>query len=722
MLLGCAAAFAEGAPASAKEQEAKLIAIIKSPDAPQKEKADACRQLARVGTKNAVAPLAALLADEKLSHMARYGLETIPDPAVDEALRSALGKLSGRPLVGVIGSIGMRRDARATPALARLLEDTNPDVAQTAARSLGKIGTEAAAKALGDVLANVSVANQLACCEALLRCAETLAAQGQKTEAIAIYDRLRDLKGPHQVRAGGLRGAVLTRGADGLPILMAAIRGDDFSLFEAAARTALEMPGPDVTQALAAEVAKLPADKQILVIQTLGNRGDAEALPAVLAAAKAGPKPVRLAAVRSVSQIGKATAVPALVQLLGDAEREIAQAAQDGLAALQGPEVDAAIAAMLGQPDAKTRAVAIDMLGQRRVVSAMPALLKAAEDPDEPVRAAGIKVLSDMAGADDVPALLGLLVKAKSPQDMQALEGAVAATCVRLARPASGKVVIQKAVYGALPDGPSADVTKKVAEMVKAGSLSVEASNANFGDPANGITKKLRIEYTVDGVAETKTVAENDSVTLTAGVTPPATADAICAALAQAPTQPKIALLRILRSVRSPKALQTVRAAAKDANPEVKDAALRALCEWPTPDALGDLTQLAKSSTDARIKTLALRGCIRLIPLEAVAAENKVAALKDAMALAERNDEKKLVLAALGGIPSADALALVMPHVAAADLKEEACLAAVAIGEKIAAAKPAQVAQAMQQVSKATANQQVAKRAQALLKQTQGGK
>ena len=127
--------------------EGKLIAVLKS-DASHKEKADACRQLAIIGTTDAIAPLAALLGDEKLSHMARYGLEPIPDPAVDEALREALGKLKGRPLVGVIGSIGVRRDAKAVPALAKLQHNSDPDVAQAASRALGSIGNTDAAKAL----------------------------------------------------------------------------------------------------------------------------------------------------------------------------------------------------------------------------------------------------------------------------------------------------------------------------------------------------------------------------------------------------------------------------------------------------------------------------------------------------------------------------------------------------------------------------------------------
>ena len=71
-----------------------------------------------VATKEAVPTLAALLGDEKLSHMARYALEAIPDPSVDDALRDALGKLQGRPRLGVIGSLGVRRDAKAVDALA----------------------------------------------------------------------------------------------------------------------------------------------------------------------------------------------------------------------------------------------------------------------------------------------------------------------------------------------------------------------------------------------------------------------------------------------------------------------------------------------------------------------------------------------------------------------------------------------------------------------------
>jgi HEAT repeat protein len=166
-----AAALVAVTAAASVAQEAQLIAVLKS-DATLQKKAAACRELARVAGKEAVPTLAALLGDEKLSHMARYALEAIPDSSVDDALRDAMAKLKGRPLMGVIGSLGVRRDAKAVDGMARLLADADANVAQAAARALGKIGTPEAAKALDDALAGASVANQLAFCEGLFRCAE----------------------------------------------------------------------------------------------------------------------------------------------------------------------------------------------------------------------------------------------------------------------------------------------------------------------------------------------------------------------------------------------------------------------------------------------------------------------------------------------------------------------------------------------------------------------
>ena len=84
------------------------------------------------------------------------------------------------------------------------------------------------------------------------------------------------------------------------------------------------------------------------------------------------------------------------------------------------------------------------------------------------------------------------------------------------ATPAAPKLVIVKAYYGDLPDGAKTDVTEKVAAMVKDNALTVEATNENFGDPADGTVKKLKVDYTIDDKAKSKTVDEGQTLTLTA--------------------------------------------------------------------------------------------------------------------------------------------------------------------------------------------------------------
>ena len=107
------AAFLATTAAHSFAQEAELLAVLRS-DATLQEKSAACRQLARIATKESVPTLASMLGDEKLSHMARYALEPIRDPSVDDALRDALGKVQGRPRLGVIGSLA--QDATPKPS------------------------------------------------------------------------------------------------------------------------------------------------------------------------------------------------------------------------------------------------------------------------------------------------------------------------------------------------------------------------------------------------------------------------------------------------------------------------------------------------------------------------------------------------------------------------------------------------------------------------------
>jgi hypothetical protein len=199
-------------PLVTRNQDA-LLEVLQSNSSSRKDKADACRELAVIGDRKAVPVLAPMLADPELSHNARYALETMRGTEVDSALRDQLPKVKGRLLVGIIGSLGVRKDARAVKPLSGLLADEDQQVAQAAARALGDIGEAAGARAIEAALPKTAPANQLAFCEGLLRCAEAFAAQGKTKDAIALYDRLQKLSAaPEQVRLGAMRGSIVTRG------------------------------------------------------------------------------------------------------------------------------------------------------------------------------------------------------------------------------------------------------------------------------------------------------------------------------------------------------------------------------------------------------------------------------------------------------------------------------------------------------------------------------
>jgi len=117
----------------------RLIAILREPGASVYAKAKACQRLAVVGDKRAVPALAALLADPQLSHYARFGLEPNPDPSADDALRTALGKVKGKLLAGVVNSIAQRKDIRALEALAKLRQDEDREVALAADAAMARI-------------------------------------------------------------------------------------------------------------------------------------------------------------------------------------------------------------------------------------------------------------------------------------------------------------------------------------------------------------------------------------------------------------------------------------------------------------------------------------------------------------------------------------------------------------------------------------------------------
>ncbi len=447
-----AARAADGIKAS-PEKEKELIAVLRS-DAPPQDKAIACKKLAIDGSSESVADLAKLLSDPQLASWSRIALEAIPGTAPDEALRKASESLEGRLLVGVLNSIGVRRDANAVEALAKRLSDKDEDVASAAAVALGRIGSEAAAKSLRPLLTSAPAKVRSAAAEGCVLCAEQWHSAGKSAEAVALYDEVRKAELPKQRIVEATRGAILARKDEGIPLLLEQFRSADKKMFELALFTAREFPGSEVDKALATELAKATPERGALIVQAMADRKETVIVAAVSKAAGGGPKPVRLAAIKALSQIGDASSLSALLETAIDTDEDLALAAKATLADLPGDKVNSEIAAMLPNAKGKTYPLLIELVGQRRI-EATSALIKALDNTDKKVRSAALLALGETVALKNLPVLIALVVKPKNADEAEVAQQALKTASIRMPDREACAEVLSKA----LDDSPAAAKT-----------------------------------------------------------------------------------------------------------------------------------------------------------------------------------------------------------------------------------------------------------------------
>jgi len=167
---------------------------------------------------------------------------------------------------------------------------------------------------------------------------------------------------------------------------------------------------------------------------------------------------------------------------------------------------------------------------------------------------------------------------------------------------------------------------------------------------------------------------------------PDGRAGAIRARLAaEKDVEARVRCLGVLPLVGDPSTLPILRAALEDKDPEVADAAVRALAAWPTSAARDDLWRVARDSKNETFRLLALRGLVRSVGLEPYRdPEASVAELKLAASLATRRDEQVLVLGALSQFPCQGALEVAKGFLKEPSVQAEAKAAIDAITARLA--------------------------------------
>jgi len=407
----------------------RLAAVLADPKATLAAKRFVCQWMPLVASDVQVPTLATMLDRAETADMARRALQAIPGAASAEALREALARLKGKALVGVVNSVGVRRDAEATAALANLLGGRDQDVAAAAATALGQVGT-------ADALAALEKAETRAAAPLLdaIRDAELRAAASGRTgpAAFRLYRRLGDETMPTRWRLAAMSGAMRVCGQAAWPMIRQALASDDAVLRGAAANLLRHTPPRIPTAVLARELNEGDPKVRALLIDVLGERGDPSAKDAVAAFIDSKDEALRVAAVHAVARLGGADETSVLLRLASSERGPVQQAARVGLERVAGEGVERRLIAAAGEGDAAVRMEAVAAIAARRTAGATDVLVRAAGEKDDSLRRAALEALAVVGEPAAYPKLIAWLAAPVHAADLPALERAAAAAGARI--------------------------------------------------------------------------------------------------------------------------------------------------------------------------------------------------------------------------------------------------------------------------------------------------
>ncbi len=415
---------AYSSPEQLKEIERHLLEFLQS-DATLASKQFVCKHLSIIGTEDAVPVLAAMLGDANQADMARYALERINGEAVDAALREALSRTTAKVRVGIINTLGMRKDPKSVVAIGSLIGDGDPETAGAAASALGRIGTDEAAGVLAQAKDKTSGGLHAAVLDAYLACADKFLAQGDKTKAVVIYKELYGSGEAATIRSAAIRGMVAAEPNESVETVAEVLRGADDSLKPAAIALVRQLGGTKTTETIAAQLPNLSAQGQVQLLSALADRGDSAALPVVIDAVNSADESVRIAALKALGSFGDANSVVVLAHRAASASGQEQEAARESLYRLRGPDVEKTIiGGILGSKSA-VKVELIKSISPRNLTGSEMILMDTAKDPDREVRLESIKTLGEMGHPNHVVQLRGLLADAQSEGELKAIEKAM---------------------------------------------------------------------------------------------------------------------------------------------------------------------------------------------------------------------------------------------------------------------------------------------------------
>jgi HEAT repeat protein len=376
-----------------------------------------------------------------------------------------------------------------------------------------------------------------------------------------------------------------------------------------------------------------------------------------------------------------------VIKHLGDPEPELQDAALSLVRGFPGPEATQAFAQRLSNLSPPRAALLLRALADREDRSVLPIVISSLESSDDGVRTAALYAIGRLGDADVVARLAQVASTATGAEQAAARESLTVlrgstVDATMIAHMDISSTAARAELAAALGSRNSVAAVKTLLRTATDDDQALRlASIRSLGNLAATEDLPALVDLLLKATGSDEHAAAAKSVVDTARriAEPEGRLTVVLNALSESKLPAaRVRLLPVVGQIGGTRAVATVESALRDESADVRDAAVRTLAAWSTPETLSALLNVVKTSQHPDQRLLALQGYIRLLGMAADRSpQQRLAGYEEAFRLATRLDEKRQILAGIPRVRVPETLRFVLPLLTDPELSEDAARAAV---------------------------------------------
>ncbi|MBK8946251.1 MAG: HEAT repeat domain-containing protein [Ignavibacteriae bacterium] len=401
-----------------KTIEAELLNFIKS-DLSYDAKFFASRELRIVGSEKSINDLKEFLQNEKMSSLARYALESIENEKVDILFCETIPKVSKENQIGIINSLGVRKNKFSIKILSELLNNNDEYIRVSAASALGKIANEDCLPILENhfSVSNMNLRNEIF--HSYINILDKISIEKNvHSKYLKLYESDNI---PNSIKQAALLG-LLNSSSNLSEEILVRIKNEPNELKFIPISKIKYLPKETDFTNFAKLLTSLSAENQIQLLGVFEIIGCEKTKPFIKNLIDSENEHVRIAAIKSLRKIGNKDDVIFLANTATEKEGDEKYYAREILDVINGQNVDESIMENLKNNNEKLLPELIRSAGNRKILNAVNQILELTKSENKIVKSESFKTLEEIATINDINKIINILKLQKDNGDKRKAE------------------------------------------------------------------------------------------------------------------------------------------------------------------------------------------------------------------------------------------------------------------------------------------------------------